>query len=379
MARKVLVVDDQPAALKVLGLALSREGYEVVGAQSGPEALQRIEEDHPDLVILDVMMPKMNGFEVCKRIRQTAATARLPVIMLTAMGDESQKLAGFDAGADDYLVKPVSLKELSARVRAVLARSGFTPSAASGVQEARVLAFIGVKGGVGTTTLAVNIAIAATQAGKSTILLDLHPQGGGAAAQLGQRPRKTLTLLLEQGPETLSPELVESLLISHESGLRVLPAPSGPTRHFHDLEAGHVNTLLNHLDGMADLLLLDLEPGLNPAREEAVRRAHRVALISEADPITLQMTEEWVEGLYALGTGGSAVHIIVVNRSRAATAPAKSEIEETLKRKILALIVPAPEMCLVANKTGTPILLQGRETPIASQLRGVAESLIGPW
>lgn len=121
---KVLVVDDDADLLDLTGYALRREGFTVVQALDGEQALRRWESERPDLVLLDANMPKMNGFEVCQRIRQASTT---PVIMLTARDDEEDILQGLELGADDYVTKPFSAKQLIARIKAVIRRCQSDP------------------------------------------------------------------------------------------------------------------------------------------------------------------------------------------------------------------------------------------------------------
>src|SRR5438067_5749142 len=116
----ILAVDDEPDILRVLELALSDEGFDVLRVQRSPESVPLVRERRPSLVLLDLMMPEMDGMEVLRRIRQFSA---VPVIILTAKGSDRDIIAGLDAGADDYLQKPFNLNELAARVRAVLRRS----------------------------------------------------------------------------------------------------------------------------------------------------------------------------------------------------------------------------------------------------------------
>jgi two-component system phosphate regulon response regulator PhoB len=118
----VLVVEDEDALATLLKYNLDKEGHEVAVASDGEEALVTIDERLPDLVVLDWMLPKVSGIEVCRRLRQKAETRNLPIIMLTARGEESDRVRGLDTGADDYIVKPFSMTELAARVRAVLRR-----------------------------------------------------------------------------------------------------------------------------------------------------------------------------------------------------------------------------------------------------------------
>lgn len=127
-APRVLVVDDEPMVLEVVGRYLAREGYQVSSAEDGQAGLEAFEREHPHLVVLDLMLPKVGGMEVCRQIR---CAGDVPVIMLTARGDELDRIAGFEIGADDYLAKPFSPRELVARVRAVLKRS-FDPAELAG-------------------------------------------------------------------------------------------------------------------------------------------------------------------------------------------------------------------------------------------------------
>ena len=122
MSAKVLVVEDEDALATLLEYNLGKEGYDVSLAPDGEEALLRVDEEAPDLVILDWMLPKVSGIEVCRRLRQGPKTRNIPIIMLTARGEETDRIRGLDTGADDYVVKPFSMTELTARVRAVLRR-----------------------------------------------------------------------------------------------------------------------------------------------------------------------------------------------------------------------------------------------------------------
>ena len=119
----VLVVEDEPALVTLLRYNFEAAGYEVATALDGDEALTAIAERRPDLVVLDWMLPSTSGLEVCRQIRRKAETRDVPVIMLTARGEEADRVRGLDSGADDYVTKPFSPAELVARVRAVLRRA----------------------------------------------------------------------------------------------------------------------------------------------------------------------------------------------------------------------------------------------------------------
>ena len=178
MSAKILLVNDDLQSLKLVGVMLQRRGYTIVAACGGAQGLAKAESDRPDLVILDVMMPDIDGLEVCRKLRSQPSTSHIPIIMFTARTLIRDKLDGIQAGVDDYLTKPIHPNDLAARVEAVLQHSArpLTPAA-------RVIGFLGVKSGVGTTTLALNTAaaLAMAEADRRVILADLHSNAANVA------------------------------------------------------------------------------------------------------------------------------------------------------------------------------------------------------
>ncbi|TGA99273.1 response regulator transcription factor [Sporolactobacillus shoreae] len=121
MAKKILVVDDEPSIVTLLSFNLKKAGYDVISAGTGTEVLPIVQEQHPDLIVLDLMLPEMDGMDVCKKLRQEFIY--IPIIMLTARDDELDKVLGLELGADDYMTKPFSPREVVARVKAIFRRS----------------------------------------------------------------------------------------------------------------------------------------------------------------------------------------------------------------------------------------------------------------
>lgn len=126
-ANRVLIVDDEPTIREMVGINLRREGIEVISAANGEEALAAVDEHQPDVMVLDIMMPGMDGFEVCRRVRDRST---IPILLLSARGEEVDRVVGLEMGADDFLTKPFAMRELVARVRAMLRRVRMTSQAA---------------------------------------------------------------------------------------------------------------------------------------------------------------------------------------------------------------------------------------------------------
>jgi two-component system alkaline phosphatase synthesis response regulator PhoP len=139
VARTILLIDDEPELVKLLDYNLSKAGYLVLTAKDGAAGLATARKHAPDAVILDVMMPGLDGWEVCKRLRQDPSTSALPVIMLTAKADEGDRVLGLELGADDYVTKPFGVRELLARVKALLRRSEVAASSPEVIKSGKIV------------------------------------------------------------------------------------------------------------------------------------------------------------------------------------------------------------------------------------------------
>ncbi len=133
LKEKILIVDDEKDIVKLLEYNLKKEGFRTITAYDGNEALEKAGREHPDLILLDVMLPEVDGLEVCKQIKKNPATRAVPVIMLTARSQETDKVIGLELGADDYVTKPFGVRELLARVKALLRRTHETDATAAEV------------------------------------------------------------------------------------------------------------------------------------------------------------------------------------------------------------------------------------------------------
>ena len=232
MAQKLLIVDDEADTLRLVSLMLERQGYEILTAKDGKTALEIVAANKPDLILLDVMMPDMDGFEVAKILRGDPDTETIPIIMFTAKSQVEDKITGLEAGADVYLSKPTQPRELFAQVKAVLSRSQKTrtltppPTPSDRGYTVGVLA---AKGGLGVSSMATNLGILIYRQTKANVVVaELRPGHGGISIDLGYLNADAFNRLLEIDPSDITPKAVEMALISHASGIQFLLASPQP-------------------------------------------------------------------------------------------------------------------------------------------------------
>src|SRR4051795_411357 len=229
MAAKILVVDDDPNVQRLLQYTLKQEGYEVVIAADGAEGFRLWGAEAPDLILLDVMLPKLDGYQVATKIRQEEGqTGHVPIIMLTAEREVEQKVRGLRAGADDYLIKPFHPAELLARIKSLLARFAPRDSLVGGPPLGRVFSFYGAKGGVGTTTIAINAAIALhRELGRKVALVDGNLQFGDHRVFLDLGLDRKSIVDVVSAP-SIHAALIRQFMVKHDSGIELLLAPPTP-------------------------------------------------------------------------------------------------------------------------------------------------------
>src|SRR4030065_2879626 len=183
MTDKILVVDDDPDTVKFINIMLSRLGYHVVSATSGMEALERVQVENPDLIILEVMRPGMDGYEVSRNLRRNPKTATTPILMFTAKTTIEDKLAGYDSGVNLYLTKPIHPIDLQANIKSLLSQRVAQIEAFA--DKGYVLGVLAAKGGMGVSTVALNLALSYYQKNKEKVIAaELRPGQGTWATEL---------------------------------------------------------------------------------------------------------------------------------------------------------------------------------------------------
>ena len=373
MATKILVVDDDVDSLKLIGLMLKRQGYEVEGANSGSQALEKANSEQPNLIILDVMMPDMDGYTVARELRANPRTLQIPIIMFTAKTLIDDKVAGFEAGADDYLTKPTHPAELASRVKAILARS----AAARKGQEtvSRSFGFIGAKGGIGTTTLMSNIGALLGTRG-STTLVDFRLGQGALGLSLGQGRSTGLANVASRPPAEITPQTIDPEIVTHSSGLKLLLSSSHPRENQLNISQESALAILNSLGQMSQNVLVDLGAGLTRLSARILREVNITVLTVEPNRISMAMARNLLDELRQIGLNDSHIFVAIINRSPSGIQLSWQDAEHILGNNNIAMISPAPELTFQAAESGVPLAQYQPDAIIVNQFGKLAEEMV---
>ncbi|MBI5930987.1 MAG: response regulator [Chloroflexi bacterium] len=377
MATTILVVDDDVDSLKLISLMLQRQGHDVISADSGGRAIEKASAEQPDLIILDVMMPDMDGYQVCRQLRSEARTRDIPIIMFTAKTLIDDKVAGFEAGADDYLTKPTHPAELASRVKAVLARSiaRKKESGGDGAEQTAVIALLGTKGGVGTSTLGINIgALLATR--EKTTIADFRLGQGTLGLSLGQVKSTGLANLLSLPPNEITPQKVESELVAHKSGLQLLLSTTRPRENQINLSQDAAVLILRHLRSLSTNVIVDLGSGLNRFSARMVREVDHVIVTIEPSRIALIMARGILQEIKQIGLNPSSISAVIIHRAPSNTHIPWQDAEQILDHEITAMISAVPDLAFEATEAAEPMVLYAPDSILANQHVKLVEELI---
>src|SRR3954454_18609928 len=367
MPAKILVVDDDPNVQRQLQYSLKQEGYDVVTASDGTDGLRLWGAEAPDLILLDVLLPKMDGYEVAITIRsQESKGVHVPIIMLTAEREVEQKVRGLRAGADDYLIKPFHPAELMARIKSLLARFAPQETLVGRPPLGRVLALYGAKGGVGTTTIAINAAIALRrELGRKVCLVDGNLQFGDHRVFLDLGLDKKSIVDLVSAP-TIDSDLVRQVMVKHDSGVDLLLAPPSPETA--EL-VGHDQMLviLEQLRGLYDYVLIDIDKRLDDVNLGILESADTMFVVMTADLSCLKNVRLVLETIGHLGYEQKKVQL-VLNRSNAFTGISVKNAEGALKRTIDHQIVNEYRGAISALNSGAPFMFTKADSLLGRSL-----------
>jgi CheY-like chemotaxis protein len=315
----ILVVDDEKDTTELIAMALAGEGYQVIEATGGVSALQLARQHKPDLIILDLMMPDISGLEVCRKVRKGKDTAHIPILMLSVLADVDYKVMSFDAGADDYLSKPVHFSELNSRVQALLKRRAPLRAAPGTAARGKVVAIVSAGGGVGASTAALNLAAAWTEKHPQTVLAELAPGTGGLAWYLGLSPAHGLADWLATGEGQLDQSEIrrklEQIVVRRADGFDVLLSEQDPHLAMRFEETCRTELFEALVRGLAtgyDFVLLDLGHGYNARVGAICALAERVLVVARAQVLSLHAAIRLARLIEEDGVSPEHIHTILV-------------------------------------------------------------------
>jgi CheY-like chemotaxis protein/MinD-like ATPase involved in chromosome partitioning or flagellar assembly len=378
MSEKILIVDDDLDTLRLVGLMLQRQGYQISAATNGQQGLDKAFEEDPDLILLDVMMPDMDGYEVTRRLRQNSSTANTPILMFTAKTQLDDKVVGFEVGANDYLTKPTHPSELQARVKTLLARvsrqkvtSGDNATSNRGY----VIGVVAPRGGLGVTTLAVNLAAGLLNRTKSEVIVaELLPGQGALALDLGLDASKGLVNLLSLSKVSdVTRDKTREALTHHGSGLKFLLSSDRPRDMQLINQISHYESTLATLADLARFVVLDLGVGIQPFAHKILPYCNEVLIVLEGAPNIIAHTRALIDDIVSMNVNKRNINVVLNNRIRSDTQLPTTQVQSKLDFEIIGTLSPAPELFTQATRMQAPAVLCQPESLTTRQVNKLVE------
>ncbi len=367
---RILVVDDEPQVRKLLETFLVRAGFSVRIAEDGLQALECLREEIADLVITDVTMPNLNGLELTRRLRASHKTARIPILMLSALKQEQDVLAGYAQGADDYVGKPIELTILRAKIDLLL-RRGAAVAGGPVNRTADVIAFMHGKGGVGATTLAVNTAVALTaQAPDRVSLLDLCLTFSNSSLLMDIRGLMPLTRLGEVRGN-IDGEVFDRFVTHHSSGVSVVVANHVP-EDTELVSVPAVQLAIEQMRDRCDQLILDLPANFSEHTLAAIDTARLICLVTTPRLPSMKAARDCLSVLGKIGFPADRVRIVV--NFTAPTGLAREQIVTFFKREP-DLVIRYCELFDTAADAGRVLVTNWPDSDGAVDVKALARKL----
>jgi len=362
MAR-ILVIDDDIDLLHMTRLMLQRGGHEVIVTADSADGIAKAQQLRPDMAIVDVMMPGMNGYQVVRRLREDQTTANMAILVLTARAQPVDRDTAMAARADDYMAKPVAPAELLKKVNELLSKGSQTA-----LPTKLMVTVFSLRGGVGTTTVATNLGLALQQAGRQVCVVDLCTRSGHVAMQLRLQAKANWVDLLPQ-MNVLGPETIEKTLLAHKSGLRVLASPFLPPVQPVDGEA--LAKLLNLLKTRLGTVVVDYSGALDVTARTALGMSDFVLALMTPEVSSLQTTVAMMRTFNTMGLPSEKL-ILLANQVTPRAGLSIAAIEKTLSQSI-KLTIPFEEMQAQALGQGTPLVQANPDAALAVTVKQAVE------
>ena len=376
MPARILVVAAQPTIQLQLGNILRRDGHEILLANDAQEGLNRWGSDKPDLMAVDNDLPGPSGLQLAARIRQTEhAGTHTPIVVLGASAEVDAKVAALRAGADDYMAKPVHPQELTARVRGLLARFARAQIVQRNEKIGKVHAYYGAKGGVGTTTLAINTAIALhKQMKKSVVLVDADFMFGDHRVflDLGPDQRSILDVVTASA---IDADVLRRIVVRHDTGVDLLLAPPAPEgAELISAEQHHLLRIVELLRTMYDYVIVDMDERLDDHQLDVIGTADRLIVVMTADLSCVKNVRLVLGTMGRLGVPDENL-LLVLNRANAFTGISPKSVESVLRHSLAQQIVNDYRTAISSLNSGTPFMHKRPDSALGRAVMEFAQML----
>jgi len=377
MAYKILIVDDDVDTLKFLRVLLTREGYEVVEAVNGTEALNLAQSIVPNLIVLDIMMPDIDGLQVTRELRSKPLTAHIPILIFTAKNQLEDKVAGYEAGVDLYLAKPIHPLELQANIRTILKSADRPKTGPLPAEKGRVIGVVAAKGGLGVSTVALNLAISYKKATNArAIAAELKPGEGSWGIELGLDNKTGLSKLLSLGVPEITSRAISEVLVPTQYGVPILLATNDPRAGVLGANAQQYRAIIDQLAALAEMTFLDIGTSFHPSFDAIVENCNELVLVIDPQPLCINQSRTLLDYLKPQGFGTiKPISIVMVNRARADMSMSMSQIEEVLGMNVMIGIPPSGEQAYYSATKNVPLSLVQPEGILAQQFLQLARQL----
>lgn len=375
MSEKILIVDDDVETLRLVGLMLQRQGYKILAANNGAQGISMARAETPDLIILDVMMPDMDGYQVTAELRKDPQLADTPILMFTAKSQVDDKVAGYDAGVDDYLTKPVHPAELIAHLKALLSRTRARQPDKKTIPAAYVVGVVGCKGGLGSSTLAINLAASYAKLTKTNVIaIELKPGQGTWAEELGFTSNDGLNNLLKLKPDEIIPSVVEKQLTATPFGVRLLLTSNISLETDYTALGEKLHKIIQAASQLSTFVILDIGTPFIPGFDKICSLCKNIIVITEPQQSTIKRTRILYDELRSIGSGmGRVINLVLYNRVRSEVQLTSTQVSEMLGgTPITMMIPPAPELAYQVSLNNLPLINIQTDSLVAQQISQLA-------
>jgi pilus assembly protein CpaE len=365
----ILLVDDDRVIQRMVGGFLSRTGYRVRIASDGIEAMRLVRDHVPDLVITDVAMPELNGIELTARLRGNHQTAGVPILMFSDRIEATDALAGYAAGADEYLPKPFELAILEAKILALLRRS--IRGSTTRTKRGKVILFSHAKGGVGTTSLAVNVAVILAAGAHGPVgLLDLDVEFGDSAVFLNVKPHHTLADL----PDTPAPHVDEAQFegfVTESGRVRLVVGADAPERAML-VTLPAIQLAIDRLARTCEYVLIDAPASFTERTLTALDTSDLVCLVTSASLPSLRATRMCLDLFEKLGVSDERIRLILNNST---TYSMDLSAAGTVLGRNPDVVIPHSDSLDRAANAGRPLATSDPGDPVVADIKVLADSI----